>query len=140
MTTQAAVQAFEAIIAHAEQHRDDSERRIRNPLPGQLYAQGDVNFLILANIPPQAKPSAPVRQLAPGTTRGSRHCIAEADMAGIDFFAYPDPQPLEGPVLRLDRQARIEHPEHGDHVYPAGTIVAVGYQRRYADEVRRIQD
>ena len=140
MIRQTAVQAFEAITAHASKNSDDSTREILKPKPGDLYAQGDVNFLVLAEIPPQAKPTAPVRQLAPGTTRGSRHCIAEADVGGVEFFAFADPQPLEGPVLKFNRQTRIEHPEHGDHLYAAGTIVAIGYQRRHADEVRRIQD
>ena len=131
--------AFQQMLESAEQNKDDSAQ-IVNPVVGQVVAQGDVNFLILPDIPKGAEPAIPNRQLVPGVSRGSRHCIAQDDMDNVDFFAYPDPNSLEGPILRFNKQVRIEHPEHGDQIWPAGTIVQVGYQRRYAAVLKRIQD
>jgi hypothetical protein len=37
------------------------------------------------------------------------------------------------------KELSIEHPEHGDRIWPAG-IVAVTYQRRHAIELKRSQD
>lgn len=108
--------------------------------PGAWFAQGDVNFTPLPAIPKNAIAVAPVSQLAPGTSRGSRHCIRLSDMAHVDFFALPNPGPLEGLILRFNAPTTIEHPEHKHHVYPAGSIVAVTFQRAYAEELRRSQD
>ena len=39
----------------------------------------------------------------------------------------------------FDKETTIEHPEHGNQIWPAG-IVAVTYQRRHAAEIKRSQD
>lgn len=135
-----ATSAFQQIIDHATANQTGGKAQFVTPTIGQYVAQGDVNFLLLAEIPKDAVPCEPVIQLATGTTRGSRHCIAVADVHKVDYFAYPNPNPLEGPTLRFREDTRIEHPEHGDYIFPAGTIVAVGYQRQYAEEIRRIED
>lgn len=108
--------------------------------PGAWFAQGDVNFTPLPAIPKNAIVATPVSQLASGTSRGSRHCIRVADMANVEFFAKPHPNELEGLILRFNAPTTIEHPEHKHHVYPAGAIVAVTFQRAYAEELRRSQD
>jgi hypothetical protein len=107
---------------------------------GAWFAQGDVNFTPIPAIPKGAKPAKGGSQLAPGTSRGSRHCVRSADMPHVDFFAFPNSGPLEGPILRFNRPTTIEHPEHKDHIYPAGSIVAVTFQRAYAEDLRRSID
>jgi hypothetical protein len=107
---------------------------------GAWFAQGDVNFTPLSAIPKNAIAATPASQLAPGTSRGSRHCIRLADMSHVDFFALPNPGPLEGLILRFNAPTTIEHPEHKHHIYPAGSIVAVTFQRAFAEELRRSQD
>lgn len=134
-----AVATLEKIHAHGLEVADDSTQRI-TPEIGKYAAQGDVNFVFLHCVPKNAIAANPVSQLAPGNTRGSRHCIRQSDMKHVRFFRLPNPNPLQGLILVFDEETTVEHPEHGDHVYPAGTIVAVTFQRRYADELKRIED
>jgi hypothetical protein len=125
-----AERTFEQIAQHAIEHADDSTRVI-TPVVGQYIPQGDVNLLVVSAIPTgMRRVEKPDRQLAPGNTRGSRHCIAEAHMAHVEFYEWTDPNPLEGPGLKFLQDTLIEHPEHGDQLWPAGTIVMVGYQRQ----------
>lgn len=130
---------FDEIQMHGQKIADDSTRIIA-PEIGQYIPQGDVNFLVLPDLPPGVEQVEPSPQLAPGTSRGSRHCIAYQDMQHVEFYRLPNPNPLQGPILKLTQQITIEHPEHGNQVWPAETIIAVTYQRRYAEEIRRIQD
>jgi hypothetical protein len=106
---------------------------------GTPVAQGDINLWLLPKLPESAIQAFSGRQLAPGTTRGSRHCIKAEDMNAVEFYRLPDPNPLQGPILVFTRSITIEHPEHGDQIWPAG-IVAVTYQRRHAIELKRSQD
>lgn len=135
---QTATQIFEEIQIHAS-NRKTCQWVIENPEIGRPYPQGDLNFWFLLEIPADAIEVEPVQQLAPGNTRGSRHCIADEDMANVQFFRLRNPNPLQGLILKISAPTRIEHPEHGHHVYPP-SIVAVTFQRRYNDEIRRIQD
>lgn len=134
-----AVQTLNEIHAYGLKVADDSTKRI-TPEIGKYAAQGDVNFVFLPKIPSNAIPAKPVTQLAPGNTRGSRHCIKSEHVNHVQFFRLPNPNPLQGLILVFDAETEIEHPEHGNHIYPAGTIVAVTFQRKYADELRRIED
>lgn len=108
-------------------------------LPGQHTAQGDINIHKLESVPVEAIAVVPNNQLAPGTTRGSRHCIKQEDMANCEFFTFNDASPLEGPIIRSSKPFTIEHPEHGDQLWPVG-VVAITYQRMHAEEERRIAD
>lgn len=134
-----AIATLNQIHAYGKQSADDSTKYI-TPEIGKYAAQGDVNFIFLPKVPKGAVKAEPISQLAPGNTRGSRHCIRLTDMKHVQFFKLRHPNPLQGLILVFNKETTIEHPEHGDHVYPAGTIVAVTYQRRYADELRRIED
>lgn len=112
---------------------------------GDVVRQGDLYLVCLEELP-DGKP-IDGRQLAPGTTQGSRHVLAgecrivTADQAEVADRIGHDVQPeLVGPVFRCDAECTVTHPEHGDKVLPQGTAWAVVYQRAYADEVRRVQD
>jgi hypothetical protein len=106
---------------------------------GQYIPQGDINILRLEKLPERVVLMLPDQQLAPGSTRGSRHCIRAEDMDHCEFYHFLDATPLEGPVIVFKERTIIEHPEHDDQSWPAG-IVMIGYARSHAEEVRRVQD
>jgi hypothetical protein len=132
------------IIAQLEQHARanacDTTFVVPTDFPiGQYLPQGDINILRLPAIPAGAVPIEKTAQLAPGTSRGSRHCIKAEDLEHCDFYGFLNAGPLEGPIIVFHQAVTIEHPEHRDYVWPAG-VVAIGYQRRHADELRRSMD
>lgn len=129
---------IEEIHAHGKSIANDSIVRV-TPEIGVPVAQGDINLWLLSKLPDNAIETVPNRQLAPGTTRGSRHCIKAEDIPYVKFYRLANPNPLQGGIMVFDREVTIEHPEHGDQVWPAG-IVAVTYQRRHAAELKRSQD
>jgi hypothetical protein len=133
-----ATSIIQQIHQHGKSVADDTTRVI-DPTIGIPVAQGDINLWSLPTLPSNAIETAPNCQLAPGTTRGSRHCIKQSDMPHVKFYRLPQPNSLQGGIMVFDRSITIEHPEHGDHIWPAG-IVAVTYQRRHAAEVKRSQD
>ena len=108
--------------------------------PGALFAQqGDIYLKKLVDIPDGAQPIPPRRQLVPGVSMGSRHCLDS--LAGVQMFTVATPTPLDGPVLVLSQERSITHPKHGDICgLPGGAVMQVIYQRAYATEVRRVVD
>jgi hypothetical protein len=135
-----ATAVFDEIVQHAGKHSDGTTKHVPVLKLGEWVAQGDVNFVALSKVPDRARPTAPVSQLAPGNTRGSRHCIKREDLGKVEFFALPYPNPLQGVILKINAPIIVEHPEHGDHVWYKGAIVLVTFQRKYAEELRRIED
>jgi hypothetical protein len=135
-----AVEVIEQIHAHGQQNACDETFVVPEDFPvGQYLPQGDINIMRLAAVPEGMVETEKKAQLAPGKSRGSRHCIKAEDLQHCTFYTFSDANPLEGPVIVMDRPTTIEHPEHRDYVWPAG-VVAIGYQRRFADELRRSQD
>jgi len=109
------------------------------PYGACLGRQGDIYLWKLAGLPEDAIEVEPYRQLAPGATRGSRHCLDA--LTGVRMFHRRTPGPLDGPILWLSVPRTLTHPTHGDIVgLPAGAILKITYQRLYADEVRRVED
>lgn len=74
------------------------------------------------------------RQLAPGTTVGSRHCV-EGEKVKLSV-TNREAWPLLGPVIEAKDEWRLTHPEHADHIMPAGTFVSV-FQRMFDPEADR---
>ncbi|MGL4638430.1 MAG: hypothetical protein ACRCVX_01695 [Shewanella sp.] len=135
-----ATKIIDQIQQHAKVNACDDTFIVPVDFPiGQYLPQGDINILRLPSIPNGAVPIAKKGQLAPGTSRGSRHCIKPEDLEHCDFYGFLDANPLEGPIIVFNDMTTIEHPEHRDYVWPAG-IYAIGYQRRHADEIKRSQD
>ena len=131
-------EVIEKIHAHGQEIANDSLVKV-TPKVGVPVAQGDINLWLLPKLPDGCIEAIADAQLAPGTTRGSRHCVRKEDLGHVKFFRLKAPNPLQGPILVFNKPTIIEHPEHGDHQWPA-CIVAVTYQRRHAEEVRRVQD
>lgn len=135
-----ATEIISQIQEHAQANACDVTFVVPDDFPvGQYLPQGDINILRLARVPDGAVPIEKTAQLAPGTSRGSRHCIKAEDLEHCDFYGFLDANPLEGPIIVFRQAVTIEHPEHRDYLWPAG-VVAIGYQRRYADELKRSQD
>lgn len=137
---QTAAEIIQQVHAHGQENACDETFVVPTDFPvGQYLPQGDLNILRLAAVPKGMVQVEKQAQLAPGTSRGSRHCIKAEDLAHCTFYGFLDANPLEGPVIVMDAPTTIEHPEHRDYVWPAG-VIAIGYQRRFADEIRRSQD
>lgn len=135
-----AIKTISEIQRHGLKTADDSLKIIPEDFPvGQYIPQGDINIWRLPEVPANAIDSVTHAQLAPGTTRGSRHVIKSDDLSKCKFFSLPSSNELQGPIIIFTEPVTIEHPEHGDQLWPA-CVVAITYQRRHADEVRRVQD
>lgn len=125
------VQSSEVII------NDETQRFPEAACDGDGVRQGDVYIWKRDKLPKNVKATKCVLQLAPGTTKGSRHCLDSAE--GVSMFAVDNADALQGPWIKLDCERTVTHPEHGDWILPAG-VYEISYQRAYADELRRVQD
>ena len=112
---------------------------------GDACPQGDVNVIRILALPRNAKPRKN-RQLAEGSSKGSRHILADGPAlydvepgalaeaiadARPDLYASDIPSYVCGPVFLIgDEQiAELNHPEHDNHLYPEPGVYAVTYQR-----------
>ena len=115
--------------------------------PGDAVRQGDVYLICLADDRSfSSTDEIKDRQLAPGTTQGSRHVLAgdvtiwKTNPLQNDANGGTLPNELKGPSFRCNDEVTVTHPEHGDRVLPKDSVWAVVYQRAHADTVRRVQD
>jgi len=141
MTTITAEKALQEISSRAERIKNDETQRFPEAAsPGDSWRQGDVYITLLAGRPIDAvKQEHPGKQLAPGTTQGSRHCLDS--LAGVTIYRLPNPQMLDGPIIECKKERTITHPEHGNVILPPG-IYAISYQRSVDAEERqrRVED
>jgi hypothetical protein len=113
--------------------------RIGSPSIGDVVRQGDLYLVCIERV---VGVKTERRQLAPGTTQGSRHVIS-GDCNIVAKYGKEIanvPEELIGPAFTCVGECTVEHPEHGHKILPSATSWAVVYQRAYADEVRRVQD
>lgn len=121
------------IQAEAAQNAS-SLRWVRVCKEGDEIRQGDIYLYPLDQEPAHGESGAD-RQLAPGTTRGSRHIIeGEAEV-----YATEAEDVLAGPIVHALERVTLTHPEHAHVSLPAGWY-EVRYQRDFeveaADAVR----
>lgn len=131
-----AVQALESIQSQAEEIRNNETQRFPEAASHLDYwRQGDIYINYLDELPKGAKQVDLVKQLAPGTTQGSRHILegGEVEMYSVSGDA------LTGPVLRVIRETTVTHPEHADVILPEG-VYSITYQRAHDEVVRRVLD
>jgi len=116
---------------------------------GDCYPQGDLYFVRLAKMPKSAKPRAN-RQLADGTTQGSRHVCEIGDVYDCDRSelseeikaangAEVDQKYLGIVFSTKDGRASVTHPEHGDHDYRMDGCFAVVVQRNLTADQREVR-
>jgi hypothetical protein len=55
------------------------------------------------------------------------------------MFKFDEATALEGPLMVLETENAIDHPQHGNVILGPGTY-GIEYQRAYATELRRQQD
>ena len=135
MTTET---VFNEVQSKAESIACDKERAIEVMDIGDEVRQGDIYITMIDGKPAGAKQiKDAILQLAPGNTQGSRHCLRSFE--GVKLFALDNPGPLDGPIIVADQPFTIDHPEHGNRTFPAGTF-AITFQRAFADDLRRVQD
>ena len=114
---------------------------------GSVAHQGDLIFVRIAELPVGATPRAN-RQLADGTTQGSRHVCekgdvfdapAESVVAAVKSVCPRSDVQVQyvGPLFRTKRGvAFIDHPEHGAYRMNGKMVVAVIVQRNLDAEER----
>jgi len=117
---------------------DNDERFIGVMNPGtetEGTRQGDLYIKAIRELPEGLKETTE-HQLAPGTSRGSRH-VAEGN---IKIYARDGGDPLLGPIIVAEERWMIRHPKHSDCNMPSG-VFDIGYQLdAEAEERRRVRD
>jgi len=114
----------------------NAEARMVRTIPiGHHVRQGDIFLTRIATLPEGLKQTTE-RQLAPGTTKGSRHILSGSAVA----YTRTNGDVLEGPVVVGKERFVVEHPEHGNASIPRG-VYSCTYQRDFAKEERaRVMD
>ena len=102
---------------------------------GTAIHQGDV-YAVLINSLPENITKVHEKQLAPGTTKGSRH-VAVGD---VDIFVVRNKSPLQGPIVRAKSDWTITHPEHAHWQLPAGDYQIVYQQDHAQEEIAAVRD
>lgn len=106
---------------------DETQRFPEAASPGDAWRQGDIYITLLGELPSAVqKTRKPKRQLAPGTSQGSRHCLDSLN--GVQMYEQVVGSLLSGPIIVCNTTRTITHPEHGDVVLPPG-IYSISYQR-----------
>lgn len=110
-------------VEAAAQKPNEEKRVVTSIEIGCAVRQGDI---YLTRIPDGAARGKELqdRQLAPGTSQGSRHVVAGE---GVRVFAAAGPRPelargaLLGPIVVAEQTFTVTHPEHAHFELPAGT-------------------
>lgn len=134
-----AIETLKKIQASVESIKSDETQRFPEAASnGDCFRQGDIYLEFRDSLPDDLSKSKHVElQLAPGTTKGSRHCLDSAD--GVTMYAVKNGDALQGPVIQTTKERTVTHPEHGNVILPPG-IYNITYQRAYAEELRRVAD
>lgn len=144
-------QNVQEIVANITKNTaDPSVRESRGMVPGEVIHQGDVYLFMVEQHSDVYKYHKSLKavdnvgeitsnmQLAPGTTKGSRHILK-----GEGLTVYNPPEgcsALEGPYFEATEDFVLTHPEHADHLLGPGKYVCI-YQRDWAaEEMRRVMD
>jgi hypothetical protein len=123
MTTK--VTAHEALnrIQEAAKESTDEIRFHRTVPIGKIVHQGDVYLKAIKEPALKGKP-ANTKQLAPGTTKGSRHIVKGKN---IEIYESTKSEELLGPIVHAPERFELTHPEHAHHSIPSGWY-ETGYQ------------
>lgn len=133
-TATTAIDAHRAIEAAAQQ-ADPEVRRVDRIAVGEYARQGDIYVERIADVD-MNWPLGTNRQLAPGTTQGSRHVVA----GDVAIRTPPEGQRVRrdganarllGPQLSSAGRVVITHPEHAHLDLPPGCY-QVSYQLDWA--------
>lgn len=135
MKTLTPIEAHEKIVAAGKINTPET-RVVKAIETGEWVRQGDI---MVVRIPTITKGwhTTTERQLAPGTTQGSRHVA----VGKVTVFRSPDARPIErcpdgrirllGPQITAPGRLIIEHPEHAHMDLPPGD-----YQVSFQTDIR----
>lgn len=100
----------------------------------EMFAQGDIGILRIGSLPKGSKKcDMPAGgQVAPGTSKGSRHCV---DLCDAQFYRF------QGDVLSdlcIDAKTAwtLRHPEHGHVTFGPGLYQFVHQQNERNERIR----
>lgn len=137
MTTKTPAAVHETITL-AGKSPDRDIRFVREIAVGQHVRQGDVYLLRVAKRPACFATATTNRQLAPGTSKGSRH-VAEGDAAKLFTASERDARSalahlpgvkggdrlLVGECIEAGDRFTVSHPEHAHHSLPTGCYIVL---------------
>lgn len=110
-------------------------------VPGDAIDQGDLRLVVVNEVPlgweEVTHPKGGDRQLVPGNTKGSRHCLDSLD--GVNLFLPKEwnEESLNGPCFVVTKERVVLHPVHGAVTIPAGFTILCRYQREYDKELKK---
>lgn len=115
-----AVKVLKQIEVEAKEKAIREIRYIKSMNPGDAIRQGDIYLLCVESDHPVGKITHN-RQLAPGTSMGSRHCI-EGNVDIYEGVKAPEwcKSNLVGPVIVAKERFKLVHPEHAHFDIPSG--------------------
>jgi len=106
---------------------------------GDIFPQGDIALTMIKSLPSKKTPvswAGGDMQLAPGTTRGSRHCIPGKFSSDVSIYRINDGDVLSDLVLEARAPFDLTHPEHADHLgYLAGFYRVVHQQNEQRQRI-----
>lgn len=131
-------EAGEKLRISAERIDASQPVELKELLPGRAFAQGDVGVAALERLPQGATQEAmpPTGQVAPGTSKGSRHCIARQDHRHVTVYRLSDGDPLSDLCLIAKEKWTLEHPDHGNVTFPSGCYRIHHQQNETFERVR----
>ena len=139
-----AVESINRVQESADSRKSQEVRDCSAMVPGDPAArQGDVYVWPIPAIPNgSTKIEAGSGQVAPGTTRGSRHRVVEIE--SVTFYRLESPNALQGPVIDAPEGFTLVHgdgaeDDHAPMKFGPG-VYAITYQRDHAEELRRVED
>lgn len=131
--------AIKELTRLAKKNKDASPRDLRDIQVGEIGHQGDIYVHCAPGDHPYG-PELASRQLAEGSTQGSRHMAVGKLKVYASIKNPPSATSLAllGPVVVASEPWRLEHPEHAMHLYPAGVFAIV--HQMDAITGQRVQD
>jgi len=130
---------------------NDAPKLLESFEVGDAVRQGDLYLIRIKSMPKSARPRGN-RQLADGTTQGSRHVLERGEVFDCDpeavARAVKSATKIDiderycGPVIRTASEPTendLTHPEHGNIGFPADSICAVVFQRSLDAEQREMR-
>ena len=120
------VELLKKLETEAKEKAVQDIRFIQDIQPGQAIRQGDIYLLCVEESHPKGKRITD-RQLAPGSSMGSRHCV-EGNVEIYEGVKAPAwcKSKLVGPVIiAREERFKLVHPEHAHFDMPCGTFVTI---------------
>lgn len=141
---------METVLTEATQIHKEVQKKAKSTVKREMkfkhvalhhfVRQGDIYLVAIKKVTGTVEIKD--RQLAPGTTKGSRHMVSDA----VKLYAGFDPSPFTGevpeycigPQILATNDFCVLHPEHANCVLPPGAY-QVTYQADFARQ-NRVRD